>query len=76
MALEPLKHLFNDLILEDQDCFAHEEGWETLLQLIPDSDVVERLRAKWEGKSGLSSEVKWDDLKIQARAEQGKETPW
>jgi len=72
MALEPLRHLFNDLILEDQDCFAHEEGWETLLQLIPDSDVVERLRAKWEAKSGLSSEAKWDDLKKEARAEKGK----
>ncbi|TFY65278.1 hypothetical protein EVJ58_g2066 [Rhodofomes roseus] len=58
------------LILEDQDCFAEEEGWETLLQLISEPSVTRRLRAKWEIKS-RSSEEKWEDVKREARADKG-----
>lgn len=58
--------LFTDLILVDQDCFANREGWELLLHLIPDADVVEKLREKWE-KTSSSSEAKWKDLTDQIR---------
>ena len=61
MALELLEPRFRDIILRDQDCFAEEAGWETLLQLIPDSKVASRLRERWEGKS-LSSAKKWADV--------------
>jgi DNA primase small subunit len=35
-ALDQLKATFGELILSDQDCFASEEGWQNLLELIPD----------------------------------------
>ena len=62
MALIPLAEAFSDLILSDQDCFASEEGSETLLQLLPDREVVADLRDKWS-KSDSSSDDKWKDLK-------------
>ncbi|KAH9836234.1 prim-pol domain-containing protein [Rhodofomes roseus] len=70
MSLESLRTIFHRLILEDQDCFAEEEGWETLLQLISEPSVTRRLRAKWEIKS-RSSEEKWEDVKREARADKG-----
>ncbi|KAI0718712.1 hypothetical protein C8T65DRAFT_761804, partial [Cerioporus squamosus] len=45
MMLQPA---FHDLILEDQNCFASEEGWRALLHLIPDNDIVKSLQDKWE----------------------------
>jgi len=65
--VEKLKHLFTDLILTDQDCFAVEEQWKTLLELIPDKGVVETLRSKWEKDSARSSSEKWDDLRYEIR---------
>ena len=62
MALIPLAEAFSDLILSDQDCFASEEGSETLLQLLPDREVVADLRDKWS-KNDSSSDDKWKDLK-------------
>ncbi|KZT70049.1 prim-pol domain-containing protein [Daedalea quercina L-15889] len=73
MALEPLGPIFHELILLDQDCFAEEEGWETLLQLFPDPDVVRGLRAKWEVKP-LSSEAKWEDVKNMTKAGKDQKT--
>jgi DNA primase small subunit len=67
MALRPLVEAFGDIILMDQDCFASEEGWEALLQLIPDKSAAETLRRKWTANSGRSSEEKWDDVKEEAR---------
>jgi len=48
MALNPLATLFSSLILTDQNCFGSEDGYEALLQLIPDRSVVDNLRKKWE----------------------------
>jgi len=47
----------------DQDCFKKDEGWEELLQLIPDKDVARDLRKQWNKDEGRSSEDKWSDLK-------------
>ncbi|KAL4079579.1 prim-pol domain-containing protein [Scleroderma citrinum] len=62
-ALNVLRSVFEPLVLDDQDCFAFEEGWETLLQLIPDRPIVEILRKKWSQDPDRSSTQKWGDLK-------------
>jgi len=67
MALRPLVEAFGDIILMDQDCFASEEGWEALLQLIPNKSTAESLRRKWTANSDRSSEDKWEDVKEEAR---------
>ncbi|KDQ53280.1 hypothetical protein JAAARDRAFT_197450 [Jaapia argillacea MUCL 33604] len=67
MALEPLVPCFGDLILADQDCFKSDDGWEDLLHLIPDKNIAEILRRKWNKDDGRSSEDKWDDLKSEIK---------
>ncbi|KAI0074079.1 prim-pol domain-containing protein [Panus rudis PR-1116 ss-1] len=74
MALGPLAETFQDLILEDQECFASKEGWETLLHLIPDKNVAGKLREIWKEDPERSSADKWNDFKKQVKAT-GKGTP-
>lgn len=66
-ALEPLATLFSSLILTDQNCFGSEEGYESLLQLIPDGGVVDKLRKKWEADPDRHSADKWGDLKSEVK---------
>ncbi|EEB98752.1 hypothetical protein MPER_01689, partial [Moniliophthora perniciosa FA553] len=66
-ALEELADLFGDLILRDQDCFGSESSYEALLQLIPDSKVVQNLREIWSNDPQKSSEEKWNDFKSQIK---------
>ncbi|KAG6920087.1 hypothetical protein DXG01_010155 [Tephrocybe rancida] len=66
-AVEILKETFSDLILSDQDLFASEGGYETLLEQIPDSQTVGDLRAKWSDDPGRSSEDKWQDFKKEVK---------
>ena len=65
-ALDQLVTPFGDLVLLDQDCFRREEGWKELLQLIPDSKIVEKLERKWT--DDRSSDDKWTDLMDEIRA--------
>lgn len=67
MALEPLAECFSELILDDQNCFGSQEGWEALLLLIPDRTAVDNLRAKWSNDPDRSSRQKWEDFKKQVR---------
>ncbi|KAI9571590.1 prim-pol domain-containing protein [Boletus coccyginus] len=57
-----LRTLFEPLVLDDQDCFGPEDGWEKLLQLIPDRSIVEKLRTEWSNDPGRSSAQKWNEL--------------
>lgn len=66
-ALEHLAGIFGELILADQDCFGSEEGYEALLQLLPDAKVVGNLRSKWSADPSRSSVDKWSDLKTQIK---------
>jgi DNA primase small subunit len=66
-ALEPLATIFSSLILTDQNCFGSEEGYETLLKLIPDRSVVDNLRKKWEADPDRHSADKWGDLKSEVK---------
>ena len=61
-ALAILRMLFDPLVLDDQDCFGSEDGWETLLQLIPDQSIVETLRTEWSKDPGRPSKQKWNEL--------------
>ena len=64
------------IVLEDQNCFGTRHGWETLLELLPDREVVSNLRKKWEdeeeddyGSSEQSrSERIWNDLRREVKA--------
>ncbi|KAH9174905.1 prim-pol domain-containing protein [Lactarius sanguifluus] len=67
-AVEQLADPFGDLILQEQDCFRGEAGWKELLQLIPDSKIVERLEQKWTRSEDRSSDDKWTDLKEEIKA--------
>jgi hypothetical protein len=65
-ALDQLVTPFQDLVLQDQNCFRREEGWKELLQLIPDSKIVGKLERKWT--DDRSSDDKWTDLMDEIRA--------
>ena len=67
-AVGQLSTLFPDLILQDQDCFRGEAAWKELLQLIPDSTIVEKLEQKWARSADRSSDDKWDDLRAEIKA--------
>ncbi|THV06760.1 DNA primase catalytic subunit [Dendrothele bispora CBS 962.96] len=66
-ALDELVDIFPDLILDDQDCFGSEKGYESLLDLIPDPKIVDGLRELWTSDPTSSSSDKWADLKNQIK---------
>ncbi|KAH6914182.1 DNA primase catalytic subunit [Coprinopsis sp. MPI-PUGE-AT-0042] len=74
-ALTELVPVFTDLVLEDQDCFASEEGYETLLEFLPVPAIVSTLRQKWEADPGRSSDLKWQDLKKEVSTETKQGSP-
>lgn len=68
---------FNKVILEDQDCFRHEIGWEALLRLLPTSDdkflaMSQKLETKWR-REDSSSKEKWQALVNAANEAVGSE---
>ena len=67
-----LEPVFHDLILADQDCFATEEGWKALVQLVPDHAVSSSLRERWEEEPDKSSEDKWEDFLAEVNEKRGK----
>ncbi|KAE9408572.1 prim-pol domain-containing protein [Gymnopus androsaceus JB14] len=67
-AIEAVREPFDDLILQDQDCFGSQEGFETLLSLIPDKKLVSRLREKWSQTPDSPSYTKWDEMKAEIKA--------
>lgn len=67
---------FTSIVLEDQDCFRKEEkGWDKLLELIPDKDIVNNLQKKWGSGRERSSVERWDDLKQQVKTNTAKLSP-
>lgn len=63
---------FVRVILEDQDCFRSEKGWQTLLSLLPSSDeraiqLQQRLQTKWNGTGEMSSTQRWEQLVKEAK---------
>ncbi|KAG1869972.1 prim-pol domain-containing protein [Suillus subluteus] len=54
-------------LLDDQECFLSEDGWRTLLKLVPDKKIVETLEKRWENQPGIESSKKWDELKAEVK---------
>ena len=67
VALDPLAARFLNLVLMDQNCFGSEKGYEDLLKLIPDRNVVNELRDKWESDPDRHSTDKWNDFKAEVK---------
>nr|GAT57746.1 DNA primase small subunit [Mycena chlorophos] len=65
-ALNELAVMFTEIILEDQDCFGSEKGYEALLRLIPDARIVDALREEWSG-ANIDSVEKWKNFKAQIK---------
>jgi DNA primase small subunit len=61
-AFDILRDEFNDLILDDQNCFASPEGWQVLLQLLPDTEHRLQLQEQWEMDPSRKSANKWSDI--------------
>lgn len=61
-SLEILKEHFQRDILEDQDPWAEPTKAERLLQLLPDKELNDSLRKKWDAAPGRSSVSKWADI--------------
>ena len=66
-SLEILKDHFQHDILEHQDPWAQSEKAERLLQLLPDKQLNEALRRKWDAASARSSSSKWADIDALAK---------
>lgn len=60
-----LKTAFVDVILEDQDCFRDAKQAETLLSLLPASEVdaIGKIKAIWDKDTSRSSTRRWNDVK-------------
>ncbi|KAL2865860.1 DNA primase subunit PRI1 [Aspergillus lucknowensis] len=66
-SLEILKPHFVQTTLIDQDTFVGPEQAQRLLSLLPDKDLNEALRRKWDSAPGRSSTSKWDDINALAK---------
>ncbi|KAL2019951.1 hypothetical protein VTK56DRAFT_9043 [Thermocarpiscus australiensis] len=61
-SLDILKPHFQKDVLEAQDPWKSPERADSLLQLIPDSELREALRKKWDAAPGRASSSKWADI--------------
>jgi DNA primase small subunit len=59
-------------VLEDQDPWASPEKSERLLELLPDRNLNDSLRKKWDSAPGRASSSKWADIDALAKAGNSK----
>jgi DNA primase small subunit len=73
----PLRTAFEDIILRDQDCFRDEKQAETLLSLLPTSeiDAIKKIKDTWEKNPTRSSERRWSDI-TEAMSKSKKRSLW
>lgn len=71
-SLETLKSHFKEDVLEAQDPWASNERAERLLQLLPDKNLNESLRQKWNASPGRHSVSKWADIDTVAKSRGSK----
>lgn len=71
-SIDILKDHFQQDILEVQDPWKSPDKANYLLQLIPDSELREALRKKWEEAPGRASSLKWADIDALAQTNAGK----
>ncbi|KAK4111536.1 prim-pol domain-containing protein [Canariomyces notabilis] len=73
-SLDLLKTHFQSDVLEVQDPWRSPEKADYLLQLIPDPDLREALRKKWESSPGSASSRKWADIDALAQTGSASKT--
>ncbi|CAK7208704.1 p48 polypeptide of DNA primase [Sporothrix curviconia] len=66
-SLSVLRTHFQEDVLRDQDPWGTEERAEKLLALLPDRNLAEALRRKWDAAPGRSSTLKWADIDAVAK---------
>lgn len=66
--MEILKTHFQEDVLEVQDPWASPEQSEKLLQLLPNQNLNESLRKKWDAAPGRASTSKWADIDALAKS--------
>ncbi|KAM7185160.1 eukaryotic and archaeal DNA primase small subunit [Naviculisporaceae sp. PSN 640] len=66
-SLDLLKSHFQEDVLEAQDPWRSPERAENLLKLLPDPQLAESLRKKWDASPGRSSSSKWADIDAVAK---------
>ncbi|KAK0749945.1 eukaryotic and archaeal DNA primase small subunit [Schizothecium vesticola] len=71
-SLDLLKSHFQDDVLEAQDPWQTPARAEKLLQLLPDKDLRDALRKKWDASPGRSSLSKWADIDAVAKTTTSK----
>ncbi|KIM26692.1 hypothetical protein M408DRAFT_72300, partial [Serendipita vermifera MAFF 305830] len=68
---------FIPLILQDQDVFRkRKEGWDVLLDLIPDKEVRGRLESKWAAQAEMEMEDDDDEEETQTNEVRKSEKKW
>ncbi|KAK3904655.1 hypothetical protein C8A05DRAFT_42320 [Staphylotrichum tortipilum] len=70
-SLDLLKEHFQQDVLETQDPWQAPEKAEALLQQIPDPELREALRKKWDALPGRASVSKWADIDALAQTHAG-----
>lgn len=65
--MEILKTHFQEDVLSAQDPWATDERFDNLLQLLPDRNLNDSLRRKWDAAPGRSSTSKWADIDAVAK---------
>ncbi|KAK4140427.1 uncharacterized protein C8A04DRAFT_14954 [Dichotomopilus funicola] len=68
-SIEILKDHFQEDVLEIQDPWQSSEKAEYLLQQIPDLQLRDALRKKWDSSPGRASTSKWADIDALARTD-------
>ncbi|KAL1843588.1 hypothetical protein VTJ49DRAFT_871 [Mycothermus thermophilus] len=68
-SIDILKSHFQHDVLETQDPWQAPEKAEALLQQIPDTELREALRKKWDASPGRSSAAKWADIDTLAQTQ-------
>ena len=66
-SLDILKNHFQEDVLEVQDPWGTDERAEKLLQLLPDRNLNDSLRRKWDAAPGRASTSKWADIDAVAK---------
>ncbi len=66
-SLDLLRTHFQEDVLEVQDPWQSSERAEKLLQLLPDRQLNDSLRKKWDSSPGRSSTSKWADIDAVAK---------
>lgn len=67
-SLEILRGHFLKDVIEGQDPWRSDDGAQKLLSLLPDKDLCDALRKKWDSSPGRSSSSKWADIDALAKA--------